>query len=282
MKILTFDIEDWFHILDHPTTKSEKEWVNFKPRIYEGIDKIFNILESFDHKASFFVLGWIAEKHPNIIKEICDRGYEIGSHTATHQLVYEQSKEEFYQDVDRSIKTLEDISGKKVTMFRAPGFSITEHNKWAFEVLVELGIEIDSSVFPAGRAHGGMPSYGLAKPSILEYNGVMLKEFPINTHSFLDKNLNYSGGGYFRLMPYRLLKQWTSKDTYVMSYLHPRDFDSGQPMIEDLSTLRKFKSYVGLESAKPKLKKWLQDFEFIDITTADSLTNWDEVKRVKL
>ena len=149
MNILTFDIEEWFHILDNESTKNEKQWSSFQSRIHSNMEIILRILEETDTKASFFVLGWVAEKYPEVVKEIKKRGFEIGSHTHLHKLAYNQSKKEFSKDVDRSIKVLQDITGDKVRMFRAPGFSITEKNKWAFEVLHELGIEIDSSVFPA-------------------------------------------------------------------------------------------------------------------------------------
>jgi polysaccharide deacetylase family protein (PEP-CTERM system associated) len=282
MNILTFDIEEWFHLLDNESTKTEKNWQNYESRIEQNIDRIFKILESTNTQASFFVLGWIANKYPNIIREICDRGYEIGSHTDLHQLVYNQDRESFFQDVDRSVKTLEDISGKKIRMFRAPGFSITEESLWAFEVLYELGIEIDSSIFPAGRSHGGLKSYGTAQPSILEYNGFRLKEFPINTKPFLKHSIIFSGGGYFRLLPYNLIKNYTKDSDYVMSYFHPRDFDYEQPMIRDLSVSRKFKSYVGLKNAEKKLTNWLRDFQFVDINKADNLINWNKVKVIKL
>jgi polysaccharide deacetylase family protein (PEP-CTERM system associated) len=282
MKILTFDIEAWFHILDNSSTKTEMEWSNYESRIHKNMERVFSVLDETNSKATFFVLGWIAEKYPEIVREICEKGYEIGSHTTSHQLVYEQTKDEFYQDVNRSIKTLEDISGQKVRMFRAPGFSITEKNKWAFEVLFNLGIEIDSSVFPAARAHGGMPSYGASEPSILQYNGVELKEFPINVHSVLGKDVIFSGGGYFRVFPYSLIKKWTKKDNYVMSYIHPRDMDPNQPMIKNLTLSRKFKSYVGLKNAEEKLKKWLTDYDFIDLSTANLKIDWNLVNRIKL
>ena len=282
MNILTFDIEEWFHILDNNSTKNEKNWINYESRIHSNMDKIYEILDVTNSKASFFVLGWIAEKYPELIREICDRGHEIGSHTHLHQLVYEQDKNTFYQDVDRSIKTLEDISGKKIRMFRAPGFSITETNKWAFEVLYELGIEIDSSVFPAQRSHGGFAQYGTAEPSILKYNGAQLKEFPINAHSVLTKPIIFSGGGYFRLIPYNVIKSFTEKSSYVMSYFHPRDFDPTQPMINDLSLQRKFKSYVGLNASKKKIITWLYDFDFTDISDANDSIDWHKVKQIEL
>lgn len=282
MNILTFDIEDWFHILDNKSTNTEKQWMNFETRIHHNMEVIFKILDSSNIKATFFVLGWIAEKYPEIVKEIKRRGFDIGSHTHLHELVYNQNKSIFYQDVDRSIKTLEDISGDKINMFRAPGFSITENNKWAFEVLFNLGIRTDSSVFPSPRAHGGMPTFVGSNPSLLKYNGVCLKEFPINTYDLFGKKIVFSGGGYFRLFPYQVIKSLTKKSDYIMSYFHPRDFDYEQPMIPGLSKFRKFKSYVGLKQCRPKLEKWLNDFNFIDLAKADSLINWNQQNKVNL
>ncbi|MFT5735792.1 MAG: polysaccharide deacetylase family protein (PEP-CTERM system associated) [Maribacter sp.] len=282
MKILTFDIEEWFHLLDNTSTKNEEQWAGFDPRIHQNMDVIYDVLEKTGVGATFFVMGWMAEKFPEVIREIADRGYELGSHTHLHQLVYEQDRTTFFNDVEKSIKTIEDCSGTKVTSFRAPGFSIMEKNKWAFEVLYELGITVDSSVFPASRAHGGLPAYKAAEPSILEYNGAQLMEFPINTQSVFGKPLVFSGGGYFRLLPYSLIKKYTLKSDYVMTYFHPRDFDYGQPILEGLSPARRFKSYVGLKSCKSKLEKWLQDFNFIDLTTAINTIDWTTAKTVNL
>ena len=282
MNILTFDIEEWFHILDNESTKTESNWSNYESRIHQNMERIFDLLESTNTKASFFVLGWIADKYPEIVRAISKKGFEIGSHTTMHQLVYHQDKSQFQTDVERSIKSLEDVVGEKVKMFRAPGFSITENNKWAFEVLYELGIEIDSSVFPAKRAHGGFPNYGTSKPSILKYNGVKLKEFPISTKTILGKPVIYSGGGYFRVTPYYLVKKRTIEDDYIMSYFHPRDFDPSQPVIESLSLVKKFKSYTGLKNAEFKLKKWLTDFDFLDIKCADEMINWDKSQIIQL
>lgn len=282
MNILTFDIEEWFHLLDNESTKTEKEWANFEPRIHRNMEIIYEILDETKVTATFFVVGWMAERYPEVIREIAKRGYEIGSHTHLHQLVYEQDRATFLKDVEKSIKTLEDCTSKKVRMFRAPGFSITEKNKWAFEVLYELGITVDSSVFPASRAHGGLPAYETDKPSILKYNGATLKEFPINTRAVFGKPIIFSGGGYFRLFPYPFIKNCTEKSDYVMTYFHPRDFDFGQPIIKGLSHARKFKSYVGLKSCKPKLKKWLNDFDFIDLSQAVAQVDWENADTVAL
>ena len=281
MNILTFDIEEWFHILDNNQTKSISEWSKFDSRLELEMDFIYDILDKTKQSATFFVVGWIAERYPKIIRNISDRGFEVGSHTHLHQLSYNQDRKTFYADVEKSIKILEDCIGKKVTCFRAPGFSITEYNKWAFEILHELGIEKDCSVFPASRAHGGFPSYKLTTPSFIEYNGLKLKEFPINTHKILGKPIIFSGGGYFRLAPYKLIKNWTKKSNYVMTYFHPRDFDSKQPKVPGLSIKRRFKSYVGIKNCKSKLEQWLRDFDFVDLNQADKLINWDEVPIVK-
>lgn len=282
MNILTFDIEEWFHLLDNESTKTIKEWKNYEVRIHTNMERIFSILEKHNLKATFFCLGWIAETYPEVIREIVSRGYEVGSHTRMHQLVYEQSPAEFAKDLDHSVKTLEDISGQKVKYFRAPGFSIREDNKWAFELLVSHGIEVDCSVFPAARSHGGFPSYTSPVPSIINYNGIELKEFPISYTKIMGMPVIFSGGGYFRLFPYNLIKKWTSESAYVMSYLHPRDFDAEQPVIKELSLTRRFKSYVGLKGAKEKLENWLTDFEFLDVDTAVKTINWTEVPVVKI
>ena len=240
------------------------------------------MLKNNNVRATFFCLGWIAEKYPDVIRNIADGGYEVGSHTRMHQLVYDQTPQEFTNDLKHSISTLEAIIGKKVRYFRAPGFSITENNKWAFEIIAEQGIEIDCSVFPATGSHGGFPSFKSPVPSLLKYNGITLKELPINYKSILGKAIIFSGGGYFRMYPYALIKNWTKKSDYVMSYIHPRDLDPSQPIIEELSALRRFKSYVGLKGAEKKLEKWLNDFEFIDIGTADKLIDWNNVPIVEL
>ena len=282
MNILTFDIEDWFHLLDHSATKSEAEWINYTPRIHQNLDRILSILEKSNTNATFFVLGWIAEKYPEIVKQLTCLGYELGSHTHLHQLVYNQGHKSFKKDVERSIKTLEDISGQKIKCFRAPGFSITEETPWVFEILTELGVEIDCSIFPVHRAHGGFPSYGSSMPAIIKHKGIELKEIPISYTTVFNKPIIFSGGGYFRLFPYPLIKYWSKKSKYMMAYIHPRDLDPNQPLIPDLSFKRKFKSYVGLKNAEKKLNKWLTEFDFIDISSANKLIDWANVKKINL
>ncbi len=279
MNILTFDIEEWFHILDFEDTRTADQWDNYEVRIYQNVDRILDILENTSTKATFFVIGWVAKTYPDVVRRIADQ-YQIGTHSMSHQLVWQQSPAEFKADIESCVKTLEDITGKKVECFRAPGFSIRESEAWAFDVLAELGIKYDSSVFPAHHAHGGIPSFPDAAPTIVVHNGVELKEFPVGFKTIAGRHIVFSGGGYFRLCPYPLLHRWSSQSgNYMLAYLHPRDFDSGQPMLDNLPLKRKFKSYVGLKPAAAKLQKWLTDFEFTDIATADSLTNWSEMQR---
>lgn len=282
MNILTFDIEEWFHILDNDSTKTYKQWDNYENRIYSNMDKIFNLLDKNKLKATFFIVGWIAQKYPEIVRKIDQQGFEIGSHTYMHQLMYEQSSKEVSEDLKKSIGVLENLTGKKVRSFRAPGFSITEKNKWVFEILAHHGITHDCSIFPAGRAHGGLPSFSKAIPSILSYKGVQIKEFPINTTNTPFGPWIFSGGGYFRLTPYKLIKHWTLNSNYIMTYFHPRDFDPEQPMIDGLSKFRRFKSYVGLKKCIAKLEKWVMEFDFIDLDQADKNINWEKAPWVLL
>ena len=282
MNILTFDIEEWFHILDNESTKSEKEWSNFAYRLDLNMDKIFELLDRHNQKATFFCLGWVAREFPHIIKKIDSLGYEIATHSDLHQLAYEQNTVVFKEDLKRSIHSIESLTSKKIISYRAPGFSIKQENKWVFESLIEEGIEIDCSIFPSKRSHGGFEEFGYAQPAWIDIDGGKLKEFPINLYPLLGKNLIFSGGGYFRLIPYPLLKSFMQKSDYVMTYLHPRDFDADQPMIENLSLVRKFKSYYGLSGALPKLEKLITDFDFIDLATANEKIDWSSTKEIKL
>jgi len=284
MNILTFDVEEWFHLLDFDATRTEAEWDKYEVRIYENVDRILEILENTNTKATFFIIGWVAKTYPDIVKKIAAK-YQIGSHTMNHQLVWQQTPEEFRSDVESSVKLLQDITGQPVECFRAPGFSIRESEAWAFDILAELGIKFDCSVFPAHHAHGGMPSYGAPIPALIKHGDVTMKEFPVTTKDFMGKKIIFSGGGYFRLVPYQLLKSWSKESEnkgYLLSYIHPRDLDGGQPMLEGLPLKRKFKSYVGTKGAAEKLIRYLNDFDFIDVKTAAESISWEKVPVVNL
>lgn len=282
MNILTFDVEEWFHLLDNDSTRSEAEWRRYPVRIYENMERIFRILEDTNTQATFFIIGWIARTYPDLVRRIAEK-YEIGSHTMNHQLVWQQDQATFKEDVSSSIKLLEDVTGKPVKYFRAPGFSIRASEVWAFEVIKECGIEIDCSVFPAHHAHGGIPSYGKGVPSIIKHGSIEIKEFPITTKELLGQHIIFSGGGYFRLFPYTWIKKWAKENSeYMLTYIHPRDLDIGQPVLDGLSMLRKFKSYVGLKGAEQKLRRLLSDFSFVDISHANQMTDWSKVPVIQL
>ena len=281
MNILTYDIEDWFHLLDIDTTATEAEWGNFKPRIHANVERLLELTLRHQHPATFFCLGWVAQQYPEIIRRIDELGFEVASHSHMHQLVYQQTPQQFLEDLKRSIYTLEDITGKKIKTYRAPGFSIMRGNAWAIEALLECGIERDSSIFPAERGHGGYDNFGRAEPSLLSCSTGKIKEFPINLGKFMGKTFVFSGGGYFRLLPFSVIQSLTGRADYVMTYFHPRDFDFEQPVL-DLPISRRFKSYVGLKGAYKKLDQWLGQNKFIDIATADQLVNWDKAQRVEM
>ena len=271
MKFITFDIEDWFHILDHPETANPSSWDKFESRIDHGVGLILDLMDKHDLKGTFFCLGWIAEKHPHIIKWIDAAGHHIGTHSYYHQLAYEQTEDQYRKDLSDSIKILSDLTGKTIDAYRAPGFSIKESNLWAFDIMAEEGIKYDSSVFPANRAHGGLPQFTTDQPcKVITKRGYEIIELPMNTASLLGQKFVFSGGGYFRLLPEWYLKKLFKSQDYVMTYFHPRDFDAGQPLIPRLSSYRRFKSYYGLENCYKKLDRILKCAKYKNILDLDS------------
>ena len=214
MNILTFDIEDWYNC---DFISGDFDWDKHEVRIYEGVDRILNELDKRRLKGTFFCLGWIADKHPDVIRSIHNKGHHIGCHSYQHELSFRFNEKEFIEDTLKTKQLLEDVSGQRVNAFRAPGFSITHNNKWALRTLVDIGFEYDCSLFPAPHDYGGMPSYGNGIPKRIDVgDGLILKEFPINIREVLSKNIVFSGGGVCRLFPYQLIKHGTDKSDYVM------------------------------------------------------------------
>lgn len=283
MHILSVDVEDWFHILDNPSTETELEWASFPARLEEGLMRILELFDRYDQRATFFVLGWIARKYPALVAEIAQRGHEIATHSDMHGLVYKQSPKDFEEDLKKSLDSIEKAIGLRPTAYRAPGFSITENSTWAFEILIRNGIEVDCSVFPAPRSHGGLPMFPSNGPCILRTaQGKFLRAFPMSFGHLFGRRFIFSGGGYFRLSPAPLLRHWFAKSDYVMTYFHPRDFDPDQPLVPGLSLNRRFKSYVGLRSALPKLQMLLENNNFITVSEAVERVRWEEVERVPI
>ena len=282
MRILTFDIEEWFHTQFDQKFNNEENWSKYESRLQQNMDLIFQALDNKKQNATFFCLGWVARKFPDILKRIDNNGHEIACHSDMHHLAYLQNRSEFKDDFERAMNSIEDLIGKKVRAYRAPAFSIKKENKWAFEIIIENGIEIDCSIFPAQRDYGGFSEFKVDQPCWIDYEGHFLKEFPMNSFSLLGKNFIFSGGGFFRFLPYWSIKKMTTNSNYIMAYFHPRDFDPNQPMIDELSLNRKFKSYYGLKWSFKKLQQLLDDFDFIDLASAEKKVDWGSVPVVKI
>lgn len=280
MNILTFDIEDWYNC---DFISGDFDWDKHEVRIYEGVRRILTELDRRNQKGTFFCLGWLAEKHPTIIKEIADKGHQIGVHSYQHELSHRFTPEQFVEDTMKAKNLIESVIGKKVNIFRAPGFSITKNNTWALKSLADMGFEYDCSMFPAPHDYGGMPSYGEGVPKLIDLgDGRCIKEFPINIQKVAGKNIVFSGGGFFRLFPYWLINHWAKKCNYMMTYFHPRDFDTGQPVVPNLPLARRFKSYVGIRGAFRKFQRLLDNYTFVNVEQADNSINWNSVQVLTL
>lgn len=280
MRLLTFDIEDWFHILEHEPTADVRHWPRFESRVRGGTERILQALEQHQQRATFFCLGWVAERFPALVRDIDAAGHEVGTHSYAHEMVHQLTPAAFEADLARSIGLLEDLTGKPVTSYRAPGFSLTERTAWAFESLVRAGIETDASVFPTGRMHGGFRG-AIRRPGWIETPAGRLREFPMSVSSVLGKDVPAIGGGYFRLFPSRIVHALLRREPYVMTYFHPRDFDAEQPTIPGLSPLRCLRSYVGVPGGFAKFERLLGAFEFMDLREATSRVDWSRAPTMR-
>ena len=274
-KVLTFDLEDWFHLIDAGHYSLSSNWDEFESRLEPMVEAILNSLAEHRTNATFFVLGWVAERFPSLIRQIVNAGHSIGCHSHLHKPVTDQTQDEFRSDLIEALAAIEAASGVVPIAYRAPGFSITRENLWAFDVLVEEGIEVDCSIFMGEHAHGGLSGLNLRQPFRLEtLAGYCLKCFPLTTLRLpLNKSLCFSGGGYFRLLPFSLIDLWFSRHDYVMTYFHPRDFDAQQPPIH-LSPLRSWRTMVGVQSSMPKLNKLLKKHYFENVVDLDQRLDW--------
>ncbi len=253
--ILSIDVEDWFHILELDSTPDLQSWSELESRVEENFLKLLDILDEKGARATCFFLGWIAEKHPRIVKEAAKRKHEIASHGYAHQLIHTQSQDAFFDDVSKTKKLLEDMSGEAVVGYRAPGFSITPETKWAFEQLCRAGYTYDSSLFPAKRGHGyflDTKLYPYKLPDMDFY------EFPLTVAHVFSKTICFFGGGYLRLFPYllirRMARQVEREQRPVIYYVHPREIDPEHPRL-NMNIKRRFKSYVNLKTTENKLRR---------------------------
>ncbi len=269
LNAFTVDIEDWFHVCGINNRDINFEnWDKCEDRVVKNTLKILDILDRYNVKATFFFLGWVAEKHPELVVKAKEGGHEIATHGYAHKLIYEQSQEEFAKDLEKSISIIENITKEKIKGYRGPGFSITEQSLWALKVVAEHGLKYDSTIFPAKRGHGGLRS-AQQYPYLIEFErNIKLWEFPISTVKILGKNVPFSGGGYLRLLPYWFIREAIKKINRsgkpAIIYMHPREMDMEQPRIR-LPIDRKFKYYINLSSMEGKIKALISDFQFMPV-----------------
>lgn len=275
--ILTFDIEPMFSI-SHKTNNCPN---NYEYQLQRSLDNILMIIIERKLRATFFIVGWIAEKYPKLVKQINDLGFEIGVHSFYHKNIYSMNKTDFKEDLKKSLGAINSVIGRQVEIFRAPNFSINDRCSWIFKELYKNGIRIDSSIVPFRFLQGGYSDFPSYEPCLLKYNEITIKELPI-TGIKLPKFSILTGGGYFRLFPYFIFKSLSKHRKYLMNYFHPYDFDRDLHMINDISFLDFIRKKVGTNQCEKKLKKWLNEFRFTDISTANAQIPWENVSQIHL
>lgn len=265
---LTIDVEEHFQVAAFEDVISSKNWSDHDSRVSRNTEMLLDLLDDYDTKATFFIVGWVAEHHPELVLEIRGRGHDIGCHSYMHKKIYELTQDEFRADTRKAKNILEQIIGEKILGYRAPSYSITMKSLWALDILEELGFEYDSSIFPVHHDNYGIPDaprfkYHHSKQNLIEY--------PISTAKVLGYNVPVAGGGYFRLFPYWLTKKLLNiindqEKQPFMFYLHPWEIDPGQPRVNNSKMLSKFRHYNNLNKTKERLEKLLNDFKFGSIT----------------
>jgi len=263
---LTIDVEDYYQVSAFEDDVHRSDWGTYPQRVVGNTQRLLDLFETHNVQGTFFVLGWVAEQYPSLVREIASRGHELGSHSYWHRLVYRQTPDEFRTDLVRSKKVIEDAAGHEVVAYRAPSFSITGKSLWALEILVEEGFRIDSSIFPIYHDRYGIPD---ARRDLHAFDTARgeIWEFPAAVHRILGVNLPISGGGYFRLLPIRLTTRWladvnrTQKRPFVF-YIHPWELDPDQPRLEVGTRRSRFRHYLNLESTQRKLETVCNRFCF--------------------
>jgi polysaccharide deacetylase family protein (PEP-CTERM system associated) len=265
---LTIDVEDWFHASVFNEKISQKQWDKCESRVVFNVDRILQILRARNVRATFFVLGWVAEKHPEVVQMIQEEGHELSTHGYAHKLIYKQTPKEFEEDVRTSIEIIEGQTGTRVVGYRAPSYSIIDRTFWAYEVIYDLGILYDSSIFPIKHDIYGVPFAPRFPYKIELDNGKEIYEFPLSTIIYFGKNFPIAGGGYFRLFPYWFIK-WGIKKLNdsgkpVIIYFHPWELDPDFPRLR-LGFTKNFRTYCNLILTEEKLKKLIKDFKFAPV-----------------
>lgn len=260
---MSVDVEDYFQVAALSEVIRRQDWDQHQLRVQNNHLRIIDLFNQHNIKATFFVLGWVAERCPEIVKSILKNGHELASHGYAHHCATDQTPEEFRQDVQRSLDILQDQAGIPIRGYRAPSYSINKDNFWAFDVLQELGLQYSSSVYPIKHDLYGIPDaprtpfYPLPQGNLIE--------LPVTTLKMYGRNYPGGGGGYFRLFPYSLSRwiiQKVNKEMPSIFYFHPWEIDPEQPRQENLSFKSRFRHYVQLNNMENKLNKLLSDFQW--------------------
>jgi len=265
--LLSIDVEDWFQVENLKQAISRDSWEHNLSRVERNIELILKLLNEKNTKATFFVLGWIAERHPDLIKKIFNEGHEIGCHGYNHDLLSNLSQDNFYKDIAKAKNILEDITGESIIGYRAPSFSITE---WAIDIISTLGFRYDSSYFPisAHKRYGKLKNIKSQKSPLFEIKNnfyqVMLSYVELGKIK-----LPWAGGLYFRAIPYSIfksgIKNILSNKDYYLFYIHPWEFDPEQPRIKNIKLNYRLRHYTNLNKTEGKFKKLISDFSFCPI-----------------
>ncbi len=268
---LSIDVEEYFQVEAFAKVVSQADWERFEPRVVQNTEKILGLLDRFGLKATFFCLGWVAQRYPGLIKNIVNKGHEIASHGFSHTPLFRLTPQEFRQEICESKKILEDLTGQEVQGFRAPTYSITKKTLWALEILAEEGYKYDSSIFPIRHDLYGFPEAPRFPFKVrLDGKNLRLIEFPVSTVKIGKINWPVAGGGYFRLFPYPLTKILLlhinkHEGKPFVFYLHPWEFDPDQPRITRAPLKSRFRHYLNLKKTEEKFKRLLGDFKFAPI-----------------
>jgi polysaccharide deacetylase family protein (PEP-CTERM system associated) len=260
---LTIDVEDYFQVSAFAPYIARHDWDSRECRVERNVDRILQLLDAHHVQATFFTLGWIAKRYPQLVRRIAAQGHEVASHGYGHQRASELNEAEFSDDIGRAKGILEDLSGCEVQGYRAPSFSIGKGNLWAFDCLARAGYRYSSSIYPIRHDHYGMPD--APRFSHTAVDGLM--EIPITTLRMFNRNLPSSGGGYFRLLPYAL-SRWmlrkVNKDDResAVFYFHPWEIDVEQPRIAGIDAKTRFRHYVNIHRMESRLDSLLGDFDW--------------------
>jgi polysaccharide deacetylase family protein (PEP-CTERM system associated) len=277
---LTIDVEDYFQVSAFAPHIARSEWNTRECRVEHNVNCILEMLAHRGTKATFFTLGWIAERYPQLVRQIVQEGHELASHGYGHERASDQTEAAFFADIQLAKIVLEDLAGSEVNGYRAPSFSIGSGNLWAFDCLARAGYRYSSSVYPIRHDHYGMPD----SPRFAYEVRPGLIEIPITTLRVLNRNLPSSGGGYFRLLPYALSRWMLSRVNRQdresgIFYFHPWEIDTGQPRIAGISSKTRFRHYVNIGRMEERLNQLLGDFRWgrMDQIFLDRFTQHDTV-----